>query len=381
MSFEYGIAHLNEFKVTTAQSSGRGRRRQIAHKVMLGDRVVYPTERFFRSLYKKFKINANIFKYFSHEEVFKRLTEKCKTELRYCLEVRDPERPTLLAVTSPQQPYIEFDELCDLLRTYNSQHMSYANGILTSIHVPKIPNNVFINSQECTTRFAMYIPVDGYEKPAVYVALQFLQDSELAIAFTPRLRSQLTVGTKGDSINFVLERALSSFNDEDNYAALQNRYQAAAESWASIKEAMWLSKVLIRIYNNGQMKGVKRIVIGGETGNTWDDVPIMKTFADITGNLNREYGLASIDALSTKKQRALPACCTVFDLLSFAAKVASQHVTPEGKQQLYRFIGHLIHDEYDLEGTVNEYASWKDFTTLNADAAQAKVDMESIYDD
>jgi hypothetical protein len=377
--FEYGIAHLNEFKVTTAESSGRGRRKKVVHKILLGDSVVYPTERFFKSLYKKFKINANIFKYFSHEEVFKRLTEKCKTELRYCLDVREPEHPTLLAVTGPQQPYIPFDELCDLLRTYNSQYMSYANGIISSIHVPKIPNNVFINEQECTTRFAIYIPVDGYGKPAVYVALQFLQDSELAIAFTPRLRSQLTVGSKGDTINFALERALSSFNDEDNYAALQNRYRAAADSWASIKEAMWLSKILIRIYNNGQMKGVKRIVIGGETGNTWDDVPIMKTFAEITGNLNREYGLASIDSLSSKKQRALPACCTVFDLLSFAAKVASQHVTPEGKQQLYHFIGHLIQDEYDLEGTKDEYASWKDFLVLNDEAAQAKVDMESIY--
>lgn len=374
--FEYGTCHVNDFKVQTTEK----RKKQVAHKITLDGRELYPTERFFKSLYKKFKINANIFKFFTHEEVFKRLTEKCKTEIRYCLEVTDPEKPKLLAVTGIQQPYIMFDDLAELLRAYNTQHMSYANGVVMSIHVPRIPFTTMINGQETTTRFAIYVPVDGYDKPSVYVALQFLE-GELAIAFSPRLRSQLTIGSKGDSINFVLERALSSFNDEDAYAALQERFTIAADSWASIKEAMWLSKVLIRIYNTGQMKGVKRIVIGGETGNTWDDVPIMKTFATITGNLNREYGLASIDALSVKKQRVLPACCTVFDLLSFAAKVASNHVTPEGKQALYRFIGHIIHEEYDLEGTKNEYASWKDFLVLNDEAAQAKVDMDSVFDD
>ena len=45
----------------------------------------------------------------------------------------------------------------------------------------------------------------------------------------------------------------------------------------------------------------------------------------MTGDLQRIYGMANLDALSVKRQRTLPAACKVYDLLNFASEVATHH--------------------------------------------------------
>jgi len=73
------------------------------------------------------------------------------------------------------------------------------------------------------------------------------------------------------------------------------------------------------------------------------------------------YGLANLDALSVKRQRVLPARCRVYDLLNFASEVATHHSTTEGNRSMQAFIGSVISDEYDMEGTAETVTDFADF--------------------
>jgi hypothetical protein len=81
----------------------------------------------------------------------------------------------------------------------------------------------------------------------------------------------------------------------------------------------------------------------------------------MTGDVNRLYGLANIDAFSIKKQRALPVKCTVYDLLNFASELSTHYATPVGAGQLNAWIGGTLSEEYDMEGTKEKHSDFQDF--------------------
>ncbi len=81
----------------------------------------------------------------------------------------------------------------------------------------------------------------------------------------------------------------------------------------------------------------------------------------MTGDLTQIYGLTNLDALSSKRQRTLPAACKVYDLLNFASEVATHHASTQGNRTLQAYIGDLISGEFDLEGTVEQFSDWRDF--------------------
>jgi hypothetical protein len=81
----------------------------------------------------------------------------------------------------------------------------------------------------------------------------------------------------------------------------------------------------------------------------------------MTGRLHELYGLANLDALSVKRQRVLPARCRVYDLLNFASEVATHHSTTEGGRSMQAFIGSMISDEFDMEGTAATVTDFADF--------------------
>jgi hypothetical protein len=92
---------------------------------------------------------------------------------------------------------------------------------------------------------------------------------------------------------------------------------------------------------------------------------LMRDFYRMTGNLNELYGLANLDALSSKRQRILPARCRVFDLLNFASEIATHHSTTLGSRSMQAYIGTLVSDEYDMEGTAETATEFADFFVRN----------------
>ena len=81
--FEYGVASIKDLRVHSAQDNAG---RSFVKSVTLGDRMLCPTTRFWNSLHLRFGFTSNIFRYFSHAEVFQRISEKAPNDkFRYCV--------------------------------------------------------------------------------------------------------------------------------------------------------------------------------------------------------------------------------------------------------------------------------------------------------
>ena len=68
--FEYGVARIKELEVKT-RTDVAGRR--SVESMSLAGRPVRPSQRFWSSLHHRFGFTSNIFRYFTHEEVFARI--------------------------------------------------------------------------------------------------------------------------------------------------------------------------------------------------------------------------------------------------------------------------------------------------------------------
>ncbi len=358
--FEYGTTSVKDLSVTSAVDRA-GKR--FVREVLLNDEPVRPSNRFWNSLHLRFGFTSNIFRYFSHEEVFNRISEVAPNDrIRWCLERDADGEGTLLAVTNPSAATIEHDDLRDLLRRYDAQNVSYANGVVSSRHSPRMDGTFLVGGDDFQNMFILDTPIDGFGRPSVYLSLMRLICSNGAVGYSPTFRSELGVGKGDDGVAFALTRVLDGFNNEDGFAALRQRFESATRSWASVNEANRLYKLVAGLHNRGEVEGATAVpVAGGDGASACDGSPFFASFHRLTGDLTRIYGLANMDALSVKRQRTLPTACKVYELLNFASELGTHHATPTGNRLVQAYIGDLISNEYDLEGTADQFTDWRDF--------------------
>lgn len=143
---------------------------------------------------------------------------------------------------------------------------------------------------------------------------------------------------------------MGQFDHEEGFAALRQRFEQSQKSWASIAEVRALEKIISRC--------------GG--GLRVDTFEALGKLNELAGDLNALYGLANLDGLSVKRQRILPARCRVYDLINFASELATHRAKPECALRLSAYIGTLVSDEFDLEGTAERVPEFTDlFVGLN----------------
>jgi hypothetical protein len=359
-SFEYGVSRLRDIKVHTGVNKAG---HTVVDHLTLNDRPVKQSNRFWLSLQCRFGFTQNIFKYFGHEEVFERISKKAPNdELRWCIENNESAvMPTMLAVTNPRASAVRHDDLSNLFNRFGNEEVSYANGIVRSTHAPRYDAPFSIAGDDFRSKFV----IDGFGRPAIYLSLLRQICANGAVAYTPAFRSELSTGKGVEGATFALVRALEGFNNEEGFAALRQRFESSTRSWASVAEVNRLYKLLLRLFHGKQLssntpsKGKKK-VIGGDGASLLDGA-FFSDFHKMTGDLTQIYGLANIDALSVKRQRTLPAACRVYDLLNFTSELATHHAGEAGARNLQAFIGQVVSAEYDLEGTADQFANWKDF--------------------
>jgi hypothetical protein len=356
--FDYGVARIKDLDVRT----GPDRNGKIGvREVLLDGEPVRPTNRFWTSLHLRFGFTSNIFRYFSHQEVFNRISERAPNDcIRWCVERGRENR--LLAVTNPTTALMPHDDLVDLLQRYGVSETQYADGVVRSRHAPRLSGTFQVAGDAFENKFILDTPIDGFGRPSVYLSLLRLVCSNGAVGYSPAFRSELSVGKGDDGVAFALTRVLDGFNNEDGFAALRQRFESATRSWASVYEVNRLYKLLARLHNRGEIKGRAAMPALGEDGAAdCSRSSLFSAFHEMTGDLTRIYGLANMDALSVKRQRTLPTACRVYDMLNFASEVATHHATEMGNRLVQAFIGDLISGEYDLEGTVDQFSDWRDF--------------------
>jgi len=309
-------------------------RRTSFLKVSSGDEYAC-SQRFWGSFCSRFQISETVFNYFSHEEVMKRIVDVVKGDgqVRICL-VDNEGKKEVMALTNPASPVINPADLELVLKEGKGTDLSYSNGSIRSNHFPKGDKDSFVlgaNTETFQRRFMMESPIDGYGKPKVFLEMLREVCSNGAVAMSPSFRTDITIGKNPYP---MLRRAISSFDNEDGFAALKSRFTAAQNSPASINECLQLFHLLEKIT-------VKM-----------DRAKLLEIFKEVTGNVANMYGLANENVLSEKKQRVLPSKCRVYDLLNFASEVATHKAaTTHDADRLHAFNGDIITRDYDLEET------------------------------
>lgn len=344
--FTYGFATVSDIQVRKVQRAAGGK---VALRDLMIDGVpVRASRRFWRSFFTRFGIAENVFRYFSPDEVFTRIAEVNRdASFRFCIANRSDKdgvtRNDLLAVTSPNKPVIRYDEITDLLTRYGGTDVRYHDGLVTSTHAPRGGSREFaIGGDQFRDRFCMETPIDGYGHPRLFLSLMRLVCSNGMIGYSRAFRSDVPIGKHMDH---CISRALQSFDNGDGYVALRQRFESAQSSWASVHECIGLAATLEKLQRDRQL------TCEGSLGR----------LRAVAGNLSELYGLSNIEALSDKRQRILPSKARVYDLINFASELATHHALPDGANRIQAYIGSLISDEFDLEGTADSAADFDAF--------------------
>lgn len=377
LSFSYGVLPISKLKANLGAKSVDKRKRQLVDSIEVDGEKVYPTKRFWKAFQMRFKLNTTVFNYFNHAEVFERISKVSPNDkVRICVERVEGQKPKLLGVTNPLNAVVSYDKLGEILDKNGYDNVSYADGYVRSMHEPKFTSPLDIAGDKFINKFVVDTPIDGFGKPQIYLSMLREICTNGMIGFAPSFRSEIQVGKGQDAIEFSLTRALESYNNEEGYAALHQRIESGAKSWASVNEACNLQKLVMKLYGEKLLVGIKKIVIGDAGPEDNQEHPCLTKLTKVTGDLNKLYGLSNLDALSPKKQRALPAGCKVYDLLNLASEIATHHSTPAADRKLQGYMGQLLSNEYDLEGTCDRFSDYKDFFIGNDETAQVLADMQ-----
>ena len=366
---DYGVTSVGALRVETQESDDARARRPAVSAVYVNDEPFKPSPRFWTSFFMRFGIGKSVFNYFDHAEVFARLAERSPSDrLRFAVERNDKGDGTLLAVSNPTKAVVKHDDLRELLDRYDGDRVTYHNGVVESHHAPRVGHRFHVSGDAFANRFVVRTPVDGFGQPNIFLSLLREVCSNGMIGEAPAFRSQLALGKGDDEVTYTLSRALDGFNNDEGYAALRQRYESAAESWASVHEATGLYRLLAKLTGGGRsdLSGPRN---WGADGASHDGqfekkdwaTDLLKRFHATTGDVTRLYGLANLDSLSSKRQKTLPVNCKVYDLLNFATEVATHHAGPANARRLHAWTGQLVSGEFDLEGTADQYGDFQDF--------------------
>jgi hypothetical protein len=376
VSFDYTFLPVSDLRVQTKEDPKTGKK--VVDKVLVQDEPLKPTSRFWVSLFSRYGFNQAFFKYFDHSEVFDRISAVEKNDrMRLCIERSENGGGILLGVSNPTKPIVVFDELMGLLGRYQGSNVTYSDGIVESTHTPRNGGNQFsIMGDDFANRFLLATPIDGYGSPNIYLSLLRTICENGMVGYTKTFKSSLALGKADDDVAPSLTRALDGFGNDEGYAALRQRLESAASSWASVYESTMLYKLAVRLHANRLIEDMGGVTPTGARniakylatpleGQQRDDEtlgsPILKAFHRMTGDTSRLYGLANLDALSVKRQRTLPVQCTVYDLLNFATEISSHYAVPAGARQLQAWVGNLVTEEFDMEGTKDKFGDFADF--------------------
>ena len=352
ISFTYGQATVSDIEVHSVERTQTGK--VTLKELTIDGQRVQASRRFWRSFFARFGIAENVFRYFSPSEVFQRISQHNKDDaFRFCIANRmngKRQRSELQAITNLKRPVIRYNEIVDLLERNGGKDIRYHNGLVHSTHAPRGGSREFqIGGDQFRDRFCMETPIDGYGHPRLFLSIMRLVCSNGMVGYSRTFRSDIPVGKHMDH---CITRALESFDNGDGYSALRQRFQSSQTSWASVHECLQFASVLEKIQKENQTttKG------------------LLGRFRTIAGNLCELYGLANLEALSDKRRRILPSKARVYDLLNFASEVATHHATAEGANRMQAFIGTMISDEYDLEGTAQDNTEFDAFFLDESDA-------------
>ncbi len=329
-------------------------------RIILPDgREMRVSDRFWSSFSSLHNLGRSTFDYFSHEETFDRITRVRGDAVRLAFEDYGENGGRMLSCTAPGKPLLRLEEVRTLLSEYEGQKISYADGMVTAAFECPFPANFKIGGDEFRTQFHLQMPVDGYGLPAAFLGLLRLICTNGMVAMSPAFKTSFQLGKDSASLILLLERAMTTFNNEEGFHALRQRLDSAAGSWASLNEARRLHTCMATAAACDGMDQSDRAELLAE---------LQRNCGDPLGI----YGLSGHDEVSARRARSVPVEATVYDLMNFATETATHHLRSlPARSRVHGWIGETVTQEYDLEGTVSQFPDFKDYFLARITPVQA----------
>lgn len=376
--FSYEDVELRNLKVH-GEFDQQGR--LSVKKITFKNYEVIPTARFWMSMCSRFGFGTPVFRYFSHEEVFERLTTRSKSaKVRLTIQktpalyegcsAEEAWKPRLLAISSSNKPVVRFPELLTVLdRLGNVEDVQYREGRILTKHPLSRPIQWQIGPDMHNASLWLETAIDGYGQPTLYLSMIRLACLNQLVAVSKAFRAGIILSKA--AIVETLHRAVESYSNEQGFVALRDRIASAQQSWASVYECVQLSKIIDHLGVGSFRPEFIATVPDAAKDPTKLRNHVLRKHFSLTGDLREIYGIAQLDTLSEKQQRMTASKATVYDLLCFASELATHQVTPPAAHELNSYAGRLVgSDIYDLEGSCDQFPEFKDFVDDNSRTAK-----------
>jgi len=135
LNVESMIVPLNSLKVEFERTRKECKSRLEADdhtRIILTDgRRMKVSGRFWSSFSSLHNLNRSVFDYFSHEEVFERITRAKGHEVRIACEL-EGDGGRMLSCTNPSKPLLKVDDVRHLAEEFDGKSMSYSEGMVTA---------------------------------------------------------------------------------------------------------------------------------------------------------------------------------------------------------------------------------------------------------
>lgn len=354
--------HLNDLKVEYKGNVDDSKYRELKPNVMLKSTVIHlpdgrslrSTPRFWGSFSNLFNLPASVFKYWSYDEVFTRVSQRQSSLIQVAAQQdAGPNKPgdgnwgTALAVTAMAKPVVPVGDMRGLIDRLGGSGVSYNMGRAHATFPVHAYGNFAVNGDDFAPTLRLDVPLDGYGKPDAYLSVVRARCTNGAVMRTPMFRTSFSLGKDDISYMDLLMRALGSFNNEDGYGAIREQLTLAGKSWASYREYLEALKTLDNYRKHGM--------------SLEDFNPLQQRLDEICGNPRAVFGfLGSANEVPARQAAVLPVKTTVYDLYNFMTEV-STHQVKGPHTFIESWTGKMLTSTFDLAGMKDTYPDYTDY--------------------
>lgn len=383
---DYKNVSLNDVKIELAESA-KNQKRKVQKLEVQGEPVIY-TERFSSSLASLYGFSSNMYKFFDPGEVIDRIISRGYGDVvRVAMQENKDGSHTALGVVKPSKSFIRSDDLLMEMmdQGIDPSLITYHDGMVRSMHKPsRLGDSPFsVQGDQMVNRFVIDTPIDGFGLPSAYLSILRQVCSNGMIGYSKAFKSSIQLGNSpelregaivSDAIP-TFRRFLESYNNEEGFAAIRQRLEAAGTSPASLDEFHSLYRTL----TSGSMASLHKGAVN-DVGMYNSDVT--SKLRDLAGDILDIYGLVSLDGLAPKQRRKIPVKCTVLDLINFASEMSTHRANTEQGRKISAWVGGALSDigGYDLEGTLQDGEQPQDLFLTSKEDAHKDDDAKEIDD-
>ena len=158
---------------------------------------------------------------------------------------------------------------------------------------------------EYRRKLLLNYPVDGLDKPCIYLASIREACNNVSVAMSKQFRIDIEVN---DEAGTHLQKLLKSFNNEHGFSALGERLITAQRTPASVSELLSIDALIAA--NVCDKKSYRKI---------------HDRLNDIAGDPCYHYRVTSLKNIHCNEQKCIPVACSVNDLLNFCSELTTHH--------------------------------------------------------